>query len=228
MTSGNSVTAPPPVAAARRFRSRVSPQRRACRRVAATAVRCSPQLGNGTTTSSSTPVAVSGITTAQSVSVGGSHSCAVLDSGGVQCWGFNGSGRLGNGTTTSSSTPVPVFRIGSGATVVSAGNSHSCARLNSGQLRCWGSNLSGQLGDGLAPFSQLVPQHLGAFRCVLDLDGDGKFATTTDGLLLARALAGLSGTSVTQGALGAGATRTSWSAIRTYLEQNCGVTGLAP
>jgi hypothetical protein len=84
------------------------------------------------------------------------------------------------------------------------------------------------LGDGLSPLSQLAPQHLGAFRCVMDLDGDGQFASTTDGLLLARALAGLSGTSVTQGALGAGATRTSWTEIRAYLELNCGVTGLAP
>ena len=186
------------------------------------------QLGNGTTTTISTPVAVSFITTAQSVSAGGSHSCALLASGAAQCWGLNSAGQLGDGTTTSSSTPVPVFRMGSGATAVAAGGAHSCARLNSSQLRCWGSNASGQLGDGLGSIPQLVPQHLGAFRCVLDLDGDGQFATTTDGLLLARALAGLSGTAVTQGALGAGATRISWSAIRTYLEQKCGVTGLAP
>jgi len=84
------------------------------------------------------------------------------------------------------------------------------------------------MGDGLGTVDQLVPQHLGAFRCVLDLDGDGQFAGATDGLLLTRALAGLSGTVVTQGALAVGATRTSWSAIRTHLEQNCGVTGLAP
>ena len=120
------------------------------------------------------------------ISTGGNHSCALLASGSVQCCGFNNSGQLGNGTTTNSGTPVAVSRITT-ATSVSAGGSHSCARLNSGQLRCWGANSRGQLGDGLGSLSQVVPQHVGAFRCVLDLDGDGQFATTTDGLLLARA-----------------------------------------
>ena len=78
--------------------------------------------------------------TYEQVSAADAHTCALLASGGVQCWGFNGSGQLGNGTTTSSSTPVPVYRIGSGATEVTAGYGHSCARLSSGQVRCWGSN----------------------------------------------------------------------------------------
>lgn len=73
------------------------------------------QLGNGTTTASSTPVQVSGITTATAVAAGGNssigHSCALLDSGTVQCWGVNSSGQLGNGTTNGSATPVPVIGL---------------------------------------------------------------------------------------------------------------------
>ncbi len=64
--------------------------------------------------------------------------------------------------------------------------------------------------------------------CNMDLDGNGRYSSTTDGLLYSRALAGLSGTAVTNGALGAGAKRTTWAEIRAYLEQACKVTGLAP
>jgi len=63
------------------------------------------------------------------LSAGSSHTCAVLASGGVQCWGENDFGQLGDGTTTSSSsTPVPVAGITT-AQSVSAGSSHSCALL---------------------------------------------------------------------------------------------------
>jgi len=105
------------------------------------------QLGNGTTTASTTPVPVSGISTATAVAVGTSHSCAVLAGGSVQCWGDNRFGQLGNGTTTSSTTPITVSGI-STATVVEMGSSHSCALLASGAMQCWGSNGWGQLGNG--------------------------------------------------------------------------------
>jgi alpha-tubulin suppressor-like RCC1 family protein len=65
------------------------------------------QLGNGTTTNSTTPVAVSGISGAVGVTAGWyHHSCALLGSGTVRCWGQNDFGQFGNNTTTDSSTPV--------------------------------------------------------------------------------------------------------------------------
>jgi len=66
------------------------------------------ELGNGTTASSLTPVAVSGLTNATAISAGYNHTCAVLSDGGVDCWGGGPYGALGNGTTGNSSTPVRV------------------------------------------------------------------------------------------------------------------------
>jgi uncharacterized membrane protein YgcG len=90
-----------------------------------------------------TPVPVIGVTDATSVS----DPCAVLSSGGVECWGDNEFGELGNGTTTDSTTPVPVSGITS-ATAVSVGESQACALIAGGSVECWGGNEAGQLGDG--------------------------------------------------------------------------------
>lgn len=69
------------------------------------------QLGDGTTATSSTPVAVSlpaGVTGFASLSAGDMHTCGIAATGAGYCWGRNDSGQLGDGTTTSSSTPRQV------------------------------------------------------------------------------------------------------------------------
>ncbi|WP_018223806.1 RCC1-like domain-containing protein [Salinispora pacifica] len=109
------------------------------------------QLGDGTTTTSSTPVAVdmpSG-TTITAVAAGGFHSLALTSAGTVLAWGFNAFGQLGDGTTTDSSTPV-VVDVPSGTTItaVAAGDSHSLALTSAGTVLAWGFNGAGQLGDG--------------------------------------------------------------------------------
>lgn len=106
------------------------------------------QLGDGTTTFRSAPVDVSGLTSGvSSIAAGVLFSCAVLN-GGVQCWGFNVAGQLGDGTTTQRLTPVPVNGLSSGVIVVVAGQNHACALTTTGGVNCWGSNWSGELGDG--------------------------------------------------------------------------------
>jgi alpha-tubulin suppressor-like RCC1 family protein len=65
-------------------------------------------LGNGTTTSSSTPVIVAGGLTFASVSAGRFHTCGVTTDGAAYCWGQNGSGELGDGTTVRRLVPVRV------------------------------------------------------------------------------------------------------------------------
>ena len=78
------------------------------------------ELGNGTTTNSSTPVPVSGLTGVTAIAAGFYHSLAVKSDSTVWAWGLNQNGQLGNGTTTSSSIPVPVSGL-SGAIAVASG-----------------------------------------------------------------------------------------------------------
>jgi hypothetical protein len=59
-------------------------------------------------------------------------------------------------------------------------------------------------------------------QCVVDVDGNGGINATTDGLLLTRAMLGMTGGAVTNGAIGLRATRTTWSEIRQFLNANCG------
>ena len=72
------------------------------------------QLGNGvfSTNPYSTPVSVEKMTNAIGTAAGNYQTCALLSSGGIDCWGYNNDGRLGNGTKEESSTPVPVSGIG--------------------------------------------------------------------------------------------------------------------
>jgi alpha-tubulin suppressor-like RCC1 family protein len=103
------------------------------------------QLGNGGTSSSSTPQNVSGISNAVSVSAGYRHACATLSSGEIKCWGQGTLGQLGNGGISSSLVPVTVSNISS-AVSVSAGNVHTCALLEGGLVQCWGAG--SYLGNG--------------------------------------------------------------------------------
>jgi alpha-tubulin suppressor-like RCC1 family protein len=122
----------------------------------------SGQLGDGTDTNSAAPVAVAGVggsgelTGVQEVVDDGSGSyCALLLSGGVDCWGFGGAGQLGDGLDTASATPVQVLDVGgssdlSGVASVTGGIGAGsyCAVLRAGGVDCWGYGDDGELGDG--------------------------------------------------------------------------------
>jgi hypothetical protein len=120
------------------------------------------QLGNGMAVDSSTPVSVEGVggighlNGVRSVASNGSGFCAVLTSGGVDCWGYGVDGELGGGPSEpagNSSTPVSVVGVGNVGllggvqTVVASGPTY-CAVLTTGGVDCWGYGAHGELGNG--------------------------------------------------------------------------------
>ena len=120
------------------------------------------ELGDGTTTVRSFPVDVLGLASGvRAISAGGymplagggdrnfgDHTCALTTVGGVKCWGGNYFGELGDGTTTDRSAPVNVSGLSGGVSAITAGGLHTCVATTAGGVQCWGSNDSGQLGNG--------------------------------------------------------------------------------
>jgi alpha-tubulin suppressor-like RCC1 family protein len=106
------------------------------------------ELGDGTTTSSTTPVDVVGLGSGvATVSAGAQTTCAVTTAGAAKCWEYNPWGELGDCTTTKSLTPVDVVGLGSGVATVSAGVYATCAVTTAGAAKCWEYNPWGELGD---------------------------------------------------------------------------------
>ena len=109
------------------------------------------QLGDGSQTSSSTPVPVSGGLTFKEIAVGDIHTCGIDTTGALYCWGSNITGQLGAGLPTGlggfSTTPVPVS-VGLTFVSVNAGLRSSCSIATDGATYCWGLNGDGQLGNG--------------------------------------------------------------------------------
>ncbi|HVW24904.1 MAG TPA: RHS repeat-associated core domain-containing protein [Polyangiaceae bacterium] len=129
----------------------------------------SGQLGVGDTTSrgtdpnngsvENTPKVDLGGHIATAIAGGGDHACAILETGGVRCWGANGSGQLGvgDGLPHGDNKNDPTHAImdvqlptGRTAVAIVAGRAHTCVRLDDGSVTCWGDNSFGQLGIGNA------------------------------------------------------------------------------
>lgn len=118
------------------------------------------RLGQGASSSSTSPVAVStaGVLSGRTISQitsGAAHTCAVADSLAF-CWGLGSSGRLGNGAATTSNIPVAVDATGllNGRSIsdISNGSAHTCV-VADGELFCWGAGTNGRLGNGLTSAS---------------------------------------------------------------------------
>ena len=111
------------------------------------------QLGVGDNRDRSVPTAVDvgERLHVKSVSVGGEHTCALLSDDSMKCWGEGGSGQLLGGNTSDQNAPpdVPLNLDDHLIAVnISVGSEHACALLNHGQVKCWGKNDLGQLGQG--------------------------------------------------------------------------------
>ena len=94
----------------------------------------------------STPIAA--LSNVSQVSAGVYNTCVRLSNQSVSCWGDNSSGK--SGATDFSSPVIAPTAVGglSGVTQLSVGYDHTCARLASGGVRCFGADAYSQLGDG--------------------------------------------------------------------------------
>ncbi|QQR91444.1 MAG: hypothetical protein IPJ88_06870 [Myxococcales bacterium] len=108
-------------------------------------------IGDDETPASAGDVDVGG--TVIQITAGGAHTCALLDTGNVRCWGYAAQGQLGYANSQDigdNELPASAGDVNVGGTVVqiSAGRFHTCARLDTGAVRCWGEGNFGQLGYG--------------------------------------------------------------------------------
>ena len=133
------------------------------------------ELGDGTYERRAMPVDVQGLgsgvvaissggATGSGSAIFGSHTCALMDTGSVKCWGYNSDGQLGDGTRYRRLAPVDVLDAGGfaleGMTSVTAGAYHTCARTDDADAICWGYNGWGELGDGSEEDDRLVPDEV--------------------------------------------------------------------
>ena len=117
------------------------------------------------------------------IAAGSLHTCARLESGAVRCWGNNGTGELGYGHTEligDDETPASASEVDVGGEVVElmAAGGHTCAKLATGAVRCWGEGFFGQLGygntDSIATMK--LPRRRATFRWSDRAAGDEKSA----------------------------------------------------
>ena len=118
------------------------------------------RLGNGGSSSSSTPVAVSGITTATEIGAGTNHTCALKSNGTVWCWGDNNMYQLGDNSSTSRTSPVQTQFSGT-VTKLAVGADITCGLLTSGSIECAGRNDMAALGNNSFT-TPAVPVAMGA------------------------------------------------------------------
>ena len=116
--------------------------------------------------------------TAKQISAGEFHTCALLDDETIKCWGEGDSGRLGLGHSNNMRNQagemgdaLPIVDLGTGrkARQVSAGDSHTCALLDNGWVKCWGNAGSGRLGQGSRTIHGDLPIHMGDNLPAVDL-----------------------------------------------------------
>ncbi|MRG90413.1 RCC1 domain-containing protein [Polyangium spumosum] len=91
------------------------------------------------------------------LALGHNHGCALFGNGTVKCWGKNDRGQLGlEDTLDRGAAPgtmgaaLPTVDLGQGRTAVAiaAGSHSTCAILDTDELKCWGANFQGKLGQG--------------------------------------------------------------------------------
>ena len=152
------------------------------------------ELGNGGTTSSMTPVKVTGLDGAlvTTLVAGWGNTGALLSNGDYYDWGYNNGGQVGNGNTTSVLMPyqvpldAPVAQVSQGGSAGS--NGQTIALLTDGTLWAWGNGQNYQLGNGVkgneeSPI-QITPP-AGVTYAAVDSGGGTCYGISTSGAVWA-------------------------------------------
>ena len=105
------------------------------------------------------------------VAAGSAHTCALLDNGKIKCWGglrFDG---YGDNNVRQMGDSLQFVDIGTGQVAVQlvTGNQHTCVLLDNAQMKCWGSNVNGELGYGDTEDRGVAPDQMGDNLTFVDL-----------------------------------------------------------
>jgi alpha-tubulin suppressor-like RCC1 family protein len=121
------------------------------------------KFGLGDMSSRLSPTQVTGITDVLQFATGSYSSCALYDSVNryVKCWGYNIYGGFGDGSATNvyRTTATAANVILSGVQLLDVATQHACA-YDGANMKCWGTNSSGELGLGVTSSVELSPQTL--------------------------------------------------------------------
>jgi len=116
------------------------------------------RLGTTGLSNAVTPTATASLGgTATEIAAGAAHTCALLTTGSISCFGNNNMGQLGQALATASSSTPTVVTFEATATHVSAGGQFTCALLSTAAVHCFGDNASGQLGSGSTGSARETP-----------------------------------------------------------------------
>jgi alpha-tubulin suppressor-like RCC1 family protein len=140
------------------------------------------RLGNASAADQCTPRRISGATkTFCEISAGYRHSLAIDKNGRVWAWGDGASGRLGVNSTLTRATPVAILGALKTFCEISAGANHSAAIDKNGRAWCWGSNLTGELGNNATAFSFCTPVSVaGAVKTFCQIQAGGNVTVALD------------------------------------------------
>ena len=114
----------------------------------------------------------------EAIEAGRYHTCALLTTGAVDCWGYNNHGQLGDNTTTQRLNPVAV---NINATAISSGQYTTCAIVSGGAVWCWGYNGSGQLGNNSTTDSHIPVQAIGITNAIAITNAGSTTCALTSG-----------------------------------------------
>ena len=107
-------------------------------------------MGDGTFAQKLKPTEVLDLAGIVSLTAGGPHTCALTSGGVTWCWGSGGFGELGNWSFSNTPRATVAQGAATGATAITAGQSHTCVELGNQIISCFGWDGSGQLGQGTA------------------------------------------------------------------------------